>query len=58
MDAPDLDHGDDGEGPPPEGEGDRRPDPDWRMVGLMSFMVSFCGVTAARYAVALVRVLR
>jgi hypothetical protein len=59
MEAPDLDHGSDAP-PPPEdgGEGDRRPDPDWKLVGILSFMTSFCAVAAARYAVQLVKVFR
>jgi hypothetical protein len=58
MDAPDLDHGDSGDPPLAPEEGDGLPDPDWKLVGLLSFMVSFCAVTAVQYARQLVQVLR
>ncbi len=58
MDTLDLDHGDGEDSPPPPEDGDNRPDPDWRLVGLTSFMVSFCGVSALRYAIELVRLVR
>jgi len=55
--APELDHGD-GAGRPPEDEdGDHRPDPDWRLVGMLAFGFSFGAVTALRFAQALVKVL-
>jgi hypothetical protein len=57
MEAPDLDHDDGGEAPPPKEDGDHLPDPDWRLVGLLSFMASFCAVSAVRYAHQLVKVL-
>jgi hypothetical protein len=57
MEAPDLDNG--GESPPPPEEevGDRRPEPEPLLIGMMAFMVGFAGVTALRYARQLVRIM-
>jgi hypothetical protein len=59
MESPDLDKG--GEAPPPPEDDDgggRRPEPEPWLVGMMAFMVGFAGVTAVRYAAALVKVMR
>jgi hypothetical protein len=58
MDSPDLETGGGENPPPPDEDGDHRPDPDWRLVALTSFMVSFCTVTALRYAKLLVEIMR
>jgi hypothetical protein len=55
--TPELDHGDGSGHPPEDGDGDRRPDPDWRLVATLAFGFSFGAVTAVRFAQALVRVL-
>ncbi len=53
-----LDSGGDSPPPPEEETGDRRPEPEPLLVGLMGFMVGFAGVTTLRYAQALVRMMR
>jgi hypothetical protein len=59
MAAPDL-RPDAGDPPPPDDDegGDRRPDPDWRVVGMLSFMAGFCATAAARYGWMLFRVMK
>ncbi len=57
MDAPDLDNGGESPPPPEEETGDRRPEPEPLLVGMMAFMVGFAGVTALRYAQQLVRIM-
>ncbi len=56
-DMPPVSHGDTGGPEMPNEDGDRRPDPDWRLVGLVSFMFGFTAYTAAHYGKLLVRLM-
>jgi hypothetical protein len=55
QDAPDLDHGDIGPPTPPEGEGDRRPERDWKLVAVLAFGLSFAIGSALSFGKALAR---
>jgi hypothetical protein len=59
MDSPDLEHGDTGNPPPTDREGDdRRPDPDPIVVAMISFMFSFCATAAFQYGRILIRLVK
>lgn len=55
QDAPDLDHGDTPPPPPRDEDGDRRPDPDWKVVAVLAFGLSFALGSAWSFGRALVR---